>query len=256
MTLAETQALFYAALSGSPDATPERIASCFAGTAELPAGERVGIYAGMVLWRQVDALRQDFPKLAALLGDEPFFALARAYVQEVPSRCGDLGRRGEALAGWLRRRPGLPRPDLADLAELEWARAEVFFEAALPPARAEALSRLGPEPFAAASLRLVPALRLLDLECDAPALWRRIEDGEAPGEPVPRPTAVAVWRPEHQVFHATRPRPEAEALRRSAAGAPLSEVCAAFEGPEAAREAFEAIGSWFAEGWVAEVRGP
>lgn len=253
MTLAETQALFHAALSGSPEATPERIAACFAGTPGLPAAERVGIYAGMVLWRQVDALREDFPKLVALLGDGPFFDLARAYVLEVPSRHHDLGRRGEALAGWLRRRADLPRPDLADLAELEWARDDVFFAAAEPPAPAGTVARLSPGAFAAARLRLVPALRLLDLEHDAAALWRRLEDGEAPGEPMRRPTSIAVWRPEHQVFHASLPGPEAEALRRAAAGAPLSGICAAFEGPGAAHEAFAAIGSWLAEGWVAAV---
>lgn len=253
MTLAETQALFHAALAGAPEATPERIAACFTGTPELPAGERVGIYADMVLWRQVNALREDFPKLVALLGDGPFFSLARAYVLEVPSRHHDLGRRGERLAAWLRSRTDLPRPDLADLAELEWARDDVFFEAPERPATPEAMARLSPESFAAARLRLVPALRLLDLGYDAPSLWRRLEDGKAPGEHLRRPTPVAVWRPEHQVFHAALPRPEAEALRRAAAGAPLSEVCAAFDGPGAAGEAFAAIGSWLAEGWVAEV---
>src|SRR5690242_2641025 len=64
MTLAETQALFHAAVTGEVRAPSLEIQRCFAGSPELTASERVGIYADMYLWRLVDALREDYPKLA------------------------------------------------------------------------------------------------------------------------------------------------------------------------------------------------
>jgi hypothetical protein len=56
------------------------------------------------------------------------------------------------------------------------------------------------------------------------------------------------------VFHTALLSDEALALERAAAGAPLADVCAAFEGREApAEEAFAALASWLDEGWVAAI---
>jgi hypothetical protein len=237
MKLAETQALFWNALQGAP----ADLEACFAGTPDLPARERVQIYAEMFLWRQVDALREDFPKLAAALGEDGFVALARAYIHAHPSEHPDLGKLGRNLAVFA------PAP-LRDLAALEWARAELFFEE--ERAAIEALPA-GAEGFAQARLALVPALRLLELAHDAPAMWARIEDGEAPGAPERRACFAAVWRAGFDVFHAELPAEEAAALRLARDGATLAEVCGAFGAPE---PAFAALQSWLAEGWVAAAR--
>lgn len=122
MTLAETQALFHEALTGAGPVAAARLEACFAGTPELPAVERVAIYADMYRWRLVDALRETFPKLVRALGDEPFAALADDYLRRHPSEHHDVGQVGRRLAAFLREYPDPERPDLADLAELEWAR--------------------------------------------------------------------------------------------------------------------------------------
>lgn len=132
MTLAETQRLFWQALRG--EETDARF---------VKGPDRLHVYAEMFLLRQVDVLRTDFPELAAKLGDEAFFALARRYVLAHPSEDPDLGRLGRAFAGFC----GDP------LAALEWARCEVFLEA-------EVL-RMRPEEFAQRlEVRIAPALRL------------------------------------------------------------------------------------------------
>lgn len=255
MTLAETQALFHAAVTGR--AGPAAVEACFAGTPELGAPERLRIYAGMWLWRQVDALREEFPRLAGLLGEGRFADLCRAYLRRHPSRHHDIGRLGRLLSPYLRRFPDPERPDLADLAALEWARSEAFFEAEAAPAGREALSALPARDFPRARLRLVPALRLLDLRHDAASTWRRLERGQDPGPAAAGPVAVAVWRAGHQVFHAALPPAEASALRSALAGRPLRAVCRAFEAErDPARAAFASIASWLDEGWVAAVRRP
>jgi hypothetical protein len=257
MTLAETQALFHAAVTRAEGDRSREIQRCFTGSADLPAAERVEIYADMYLWRLVDALRDDYPKLAALLGDEGFYALAEAYVREHPSRHPDLGQLGRHLAAFLREHTDGGRPDLADLAALEWARSEVFFEAEVPPARQGALAGLAPDEFLEVGLRLVPALRVVVVEHDAAGLWRALEQGEATPPPVPGIQAIAVWRQGFEVFHTALDLDEATALEAAASRDPLSRICAAFAGREqAATTAFAAIVGWFDEGWVAAVERP
>jgi hypothetical protein len=254
MTLAETQALFHAAVTRAEGDRSLEIQRCFAGSAGLGAAERVEIYADMYLWRLVDALREDYPKLAALLGDDRFYALAEAYVREHPSEHHDLGRLGVHLPAFLRAHPDPGRPDLADLAALEWARSEVFFEAEVERAPQEALAALSTAEFLQARLRLVRALRVLAVENDAVRLWRALEHEEPVPPPAPGIHAIAVWRKEFEVFHTALDLDEATALEGAAAGDPLSRVCAAFTGrPDAAQAAFSAIASWFEEGWIAGV---
>jgi hypothetical protein len=253
VTLAEAQAAFHALATRAAD-PPLPAEALLAGTPDLGAAERIGIYADMYQWRLADALREDHPKVAALLGDERFLALAEAYAREHPSDRPDLAQLGRHLAAFLRRSPTAERADLAALAALEWARAEVFLEAPAAPARRDDLAALRPDTFSLARLVLVPALRVLVLDHDVAAVWRRIEDGEPPGEPAPGAAALVVWRSGFDVFHARVDLDEARALADALAGEPLSRVCAAFERREdPAAAAFAALSSWLEEGWIAAV---
>src|SRR5258708_4485523 len=119
-------------------------AALLAGTPALDATARVRIYADMFIWRQIDALRDDFPKLALLLGDGPFYAMAEDYLRAHPSRHASLSELGRELPAFLRSWSGEGgRADLADLAALEWARAKVFEEANVEPAPPEHLRAIG-----------------------------------------------------------------------------------------------------------------
>ncbi|MGA8890184.1 MAG: DNA-binding domain-containing protein [Anaeromyxobacteraceae bacterium] len=257
MTLAETQALFHEILSAPGSVDPRRIEECFAGTPDLPAIDRLTIYSDMYLWRLVDALRETFPNVVRYLGDEQFAALAEDYVRRNPSEHHDVGRVGRLLAVFLRSYPDPERPDLADLAELEWARHQVFFAAPAEPAGPEAFAALTPEVFARTSLVLSPALRVLVLDHDAASLWRRLEDGEPPGRPSAVVCAVAVWRRGFDVVHAPVSMDEALALEGAAAGHSLASICASFsEQEDPTASAHAALASWIREGWIAGLADP
>jgi hypothetical protein len=256
MTLAETQALFHELLTGPDPVAPERIEACFAGTPDLPAVERVAIYATMYRGRLVEALRETFPNLVRFLGDEGFAALAVDYLLRHPSEHHDVGQVGRHLAAFLREFPDPERPDLADLAELEWARQQAFFAPRAEPVGAEALAGLDAGAFMRARLALSPALQVLALAHAAAPLWRRLEDGEPPDPPSPGPAPVAVWRSGFEVFHGALALDEAAALEAARAGGSLATICAAFgdrEDPAAAAHA--ALSSWLDEGWIVSV-GP
>ncbi|ABS25761.1 DNA-binding domain-containing protein [Anaeromyxobacter sp. Fw109-5] len=253
MTLAEAQTAFHALATHAP-APPRTADELLVGTGDLPATERMEIYANMYLWRLADALREDFPNAAALLGDERFLALAEAYAREHPSDHPDLGQFGRHLPAFLRAFQPSSRDDLADLATLEWARSEVFFEAPAQSATHAGFEALGPDTFLGARLELIPAVRLLILDHDAAAVWRRLEDGDPPLPPATVVTAIAVWRRGYEVFHARIDLDEAHALEAALADEPLVRVCAWFEDREdPAAAAFAALSSWTDEGWLAAI---
>jgi len=53
-------------------------------------------------------LREDFPRLSALLGPERFEELARDYLRSHPSEHPSVRHLGRAMAGFLERRMDLP----------------------------------------------------------------------------------------------------------------------------------------------------
>src|ERR1051325_3527197 len=95
-------------------------AGFIASSPELGARERIDIYANMFIWRQVDALREDFPRLAGKVGDGAFYQLAEAYLRAHPSTNASLTELGRHLPDYLN------DPELAELAKGEWASAKVF----------------------------------------------------------------------------------------------------------------------------------
>ena len=252
MRLGELQRLFWAIATREQDGPRIEPSDVFVDTARLDAAARMHIYANMYVWRQIDALREDFPALAAVMGDDPFRAFAEAYVRACPSTHHSLSRLGQHVATFLTERPG-GRPDLRDLAALEWARVEVFEELAVAVALPETLREIAAADFSTRSLRVVPALRLLRLDHDVLAVWQEIEDELPPSEARPQLTFAAVWRKEFDVFHVRLEPDEARALERAVAGEPLGTVCEAFaDRLDAVQAAFRAIGSWFSEGWIAD----
>ena len=247
MTLAETQALFHDLMTGDGPPNPSAIEACFAGTAELPAADRVAIYGNMYASRLVEALRETFPNLARFLGEERFAALGEAYLAGFPSEHHDVGRVGRRVAEFLRAHPDPERPDLADLAELEWARNEVFFAPDSGAVGAEALAEAG----ALARLTLAPSLQVVATEHDAAEPWKRIDAGEPVDPAVRMPSSLAVWRRGFDVFHCALSVEEASALQAAREGGTLEAICGYFaEGPDPAAVAHAAISSWFAEGWI------
>jgi hypothetical protein len=226
--------------------------SLFAGTPELGAEARMEIYANMYFWRQIDALHQDFPKLSSLVGDAAFCALAEAYIRAYPSEHPSLSRFGRHFAHFMRQRRAT-RPDLADLAALEWARAEVFEEADASAVSPERLRELGLGDLANQPLTLAPAMRLLHLDYDVLGIWLEIERKCPPSDARRVQTFAAVWRKDYDVFHVRLEPEEALALERAASGQPLAKVCDAFaDRSDAVEAAVRAIGSWLAEGWIVQ----
>lgn len=236
MSLAELQRRFFRAVTGE---------------ASWPL-RGLDVYAGMYLQRFVDALAQDFPKTRVLLGDEVFGAEVARFVRAQPSTTPSLSGRGEKFAEHLRGRPEL-RPDAADLAALEWARASALIAPSDEVVTAAQASALG-ESLGEATLGLVRSARVLELAFDIQPLWLADEPSKGPVAP-PRATHLIVWRKGFDVFHTEVSGHEACALRLAQTARPLAEILEPFTTvPDPATTAFKTLASWLNEGLVATLR--
>lgn len=189
----------------------------------LDAAERLDVYADMYFYRLRDCLREDFPKLEAVLGAAHFHNLVTDYLLVHPSTHFSLRELGRAVPDFLASHALAGEfADVADLARLEWARVDVFDETdAVALTRDELLEKgsAAPETF---GFGLVPATRLLRLVPSTVPLWKRLEDGgdEAPvdGTAQAERGAALVWRKGNAVCHRSLAADEALCLDALRAG--------------------------------------
>lgn len=135
--------------------------------------ERVGLYRANLLAAGERALASSFPVVHALVGDEFFAALARAYDRAHPSTSGDLNRYGEDfaqfVAGFL---PAGSLSYLGDVAALEWAVHVAHYAADAAPLARERITNLPAGDLLAASFVLHPACRWIESPFPVASLWR------------------------------------------------------------------------------------
>lgn len=128
----------------------------------LSSRERLEIYSRSYWYRILDSLYDDFPGLRAIIGDEAFQKLSRAYLAAHPSQSFTMRNLGQGLEVWLRgrRRYTEGRHALAlDMVRLEWAHIEAFDGPSAKPLGPEDLLELSPD----LRMALQPHLHLLEL---------------------------------------------------------------------------------------------
>jgi len=249
---------------GTKRALSPLLAAFVAPSGRLGAAERVDIYAGMYHARLRAALAEDFPRVAAILGDDGFASLCRAYLAAYPSRHPSLRHLGHRLPTFLARcaEPGAglfdpgALPYLADLARLEWARLEVFDAPDAAALGREQLVELDPDAWAALVLRLVPAVAVVETSWPLHEIWQAAGE-TATGSPSfePRSTVLRVWRDGFTVFHAAMDETERLALRAVIAREPFGVLCESLSSlvpPESAPgEAAGLVLRWIEDGLLA-----
>lgn len=246
MRLAELQRLFWRSVRFDP--APPEVAEAFVGDERLDAFGRMAIYRQMYWYRQVEALRDSFPRLLDVLGEERFTKLVCSYIAAHPSTHPALEWLGRALPGYLAAHPREDMPFLGDVAALEWAESEALLAPDAPPAvDVEGVRAVPVEQFSASVLRFTGTLRVV--EASGPAVERWSAKPVA-GDRV----VVAVWRKRFGVEHSMLPDDEARALALARQGRPVADVFEAFQAADSpAERAFGALLSWIRRAWIVAV---
>jgi hypothetical protein len=257
LALRELQERFFATLV-RPHGTPAEatVVGLVEGRGALGSDARLEIYARMYCARIIDALAEDFPRLAATIGAERFDELAHAYLARWPSTHPSLRHAGRHVADFLGEACAVDLPPFVrDLARLEWMRLEVFDARDALPLTLDDLRAVAPQDWGAMRLRLVPAIRVLDAAWPVHEIWAT-EDAAAARETWrPAETHLRVWRKEFAVYQAAMDDTERTALAALADGASFADVCerlARSLGAEsAAAEAAALVLRWVEDGILA-----
>lgn len=216
----------------------------FVGDDRRSAIDRVDVYANMYFFRLKDAIREDFPKVALLAGEAAWHDLMTDYVLAHPPVSWSMRYAGQHLPAFLAAHPlSEGRPWLADLARLEWARADAFQQRDEPVLPLEALSAIDPEAWGELAFRTAGCVTLLEAGSRVGKLWEELEEAAEPSpgaEPEPGREVLLVFREGLEVFHEELTGAEARAIAALVDGRAFAEVCERAAGEDTSDENVEA----------------
>jgi hypothetical protein len=254
-SLHEVQRLFWESVAVRPgrDSIALALVRLVRGTDDNDRKTRIRVYSDAYYLRLRDVLREDFPKVTTLLGDR-FDEVVAGYLETFPSEQPSVRHLGRVLTEFLRRREDVPKC-LADLAELEWARVEVFDAPDAECATIDELASIPPDAWPALRFSTIPAIQTLRVQYPAHQLWSDSQSVEVPAAE----TSLRIWRKnDFLVLHAPMDERESAALPKMISGETFAAICETFADlPEmdAAREATGLLARWIEDGIVARIGG-
>lgn len=229
-------------------------------TADWSATERLGIYGNAYYARLQECLRDEYPVLRDMLGEEAFDEFSFDYLQQHPSTSYTLGRLGAQFPAFLAAtRP--PRVDetkvdwadfLTDLTAFEWMLSEVFDgpgDEGTPMLASTDMLSIPADRIHDATFGCAASLRLGHFRYPVPAYHAVVNAGEDSKLPAPLPTYVAVIRQDYIVKHYTMDATEWALLSHLQTGESLGEALAAVC-PDDDHAAANTVGAHIA-GWFA-----
>ncbi len=239
-------------------AAPERQAAMAAALLD-PArtgltDPRFAVHRNNVVAGLIAALAETYPAVERLVGSDFFRATAGVFVRAHPPTSPVLLSWGGEFGPWLERFPPAARlPWLADVARLEWARAEAFHAADAEPLGIAALADIAPARLDGARLTLHPSVRLVLSRFPVASLWADVTGARAGGVDMGRAETALVARPREAV-EVSAPEPAAAAfLAALGRGRPLGTVAAAIAAAHPGFDLAAQIAALFAAGLVVRV---
>ncbi len=231
------------------------------GDERVDALGRLDIYADAYRLRLIEALEGDFVALQAYVGPERFDEIARAYIETHPSEHFSLRYYGQHLARFLTgTAPHQNEPLLAELATFDWALTDSFDAADSSVATVDDMARIAPNDWP--WLVFVPhaSVQRLNLEWNAPTLWKAADKDEPlpPPEKAPHPVGWVMWRQGLQIYFRSLSVDEAFALDALLRGETFGALCEDLtEWIDAQNVAVHAAGllkQWLADGLIREIQ--
>ena len=250
-SLYEVQRLFWESIAIQPgrDSIAPAFVRLVRGNDDSDRKTRIAVYADAYYLRLRDVLREDFPRVAALVGPEHFDEVVKGYLEAFPSRWPSVRHLGHALSEFLRHRKDTPKC-LVDLAELEWARMEVFDAPDAECATIEDFISVPADAWPALRFSAIPAIKTLRAQYPVQRLW----SGDSSLDVSAEETALRVWRANDcRVFHALMDKRESAAIQKMISGEPFAAICETFADlPEAgaAQESAALLVRWIEDGII------
>lgn len=168
-SLAESQAAFAVALGEPDQPVPDDIRRAEPGTAQT---RRFDVYRNNVTVAAIDALRDIYPAVQKLVGDEFFRACARVYFEHAKPASPVMHRYGADFGAFLDDFPPAQSvPYLGDVARLEYVRLQAYHAADAAPIGLADLAALPADQIDKAVLIVHPSVGLVRSRYPAVSLW-------------------------------------------------------------------------------------
>jgi hypothetical protein len=190
------------------------------------ADRRFAVHRNNMVAGLVEVLRERFPVVQKIVGEEFFAATARAFVLRCPPRSPVLAGYGDELASVLAGfAPIRELPYLADVARLEAARTRAYHAADVAPLDVAAFAALAPAEVHAARLKLHPSVEIIRSPHPIVSIWA-MNSGELTLAPIGdwRGQDALVARPRLEVEIRALPPGGAAFLLALAGGMPLGQA--------------------------------
>lgn len=137
-----------------------------------PAGRRFNVYRNNVSVGLTEALRQAFPVVRKLVGDEFFTAMAQEHLRAHQPASPLMMFYGEAMPGFLASFPPVAHlAYLPDIARLELALRTSYHAADVAPVATSSLAELSPDRLAQTRFALAPSLALVRSRWPVHTIW-------------------------------------------------------------------------------------
>lgn len=138
------------------------------------------VYRNTALHGAVEALRANYPVVAAIVGGAMFDGISAEFADACPPCSPVLADYGRGLAEWIEhQRWAADIPYLSDVARFERLHIEALFAADATPLTPEAIAKVDPADWTRIVLRLHPATRFDWAVTPAMAIWLA-HQGDAP----------------------------------------------------------------------------
>lgn len=130
-------------------------------TMATPASH-IWIHRNNITVNLLNILKETYPLLRQLLGEDYFLQTAKQYIRQYPSCNSNLYDYGEYFFSFLATQTALSHlPYLEEVAHFEWATHHIFFAADCVPLDMTALNKISPEQYSTIHFTLNPACELL-----------------------------------------------------------------------------------------------
>lgn len=222
--LARLQQAFLQALSQQEDCLVDSVLS----TPDLSAQKRIGIYRNAYFARLKQVLAEDYPALAAMLGDAAFDRLCQSYILQNPSEQTSIRWFGDKLPDFITRTsPYQQHGILYELAEWERLLRKIFDSENAEVLTLAHLQQLPLEQWPELRLKLIPASTTMTQRFNTVPVWRALKNEQIPPAVVVQAPEVhwLLWRVDWVTQFRSMEVDEYAVLQAVISGATFADLC-------------------------------
>ncbi len=148
---------------------------------DFSAKQRLQIYRNNSLVTLTESLKNIYPAILRLVGEDFFNATAKKFIVETPPVNGDLHEFGGNFADFLDKFiPAQTMPYLPSVAHLEWARHQTYYAASSTVLDITRLKSVPQEKYGFIKFKLHPSHRLLEFSFPILEIWQMCQEQNTP----------------------------------------------------------------------------